>query len=118
MTRERLDLGRGGEDLAARHLSGLGYRLLGRSVRSRLGELDLVMKDGPTIVFIEVKTRSSGRFGEPEEAVDPRKQARIARAAQVYLKLKGWTDVPMRFDVVAISGGRVRHIPDAFSSPF
>jgi len=118
MTRERLGLGRRGEKLAEEHLSRLGYRLLERSARSRLGEIDLVMKDGGTIVFVEVKTRSSVRFGEPEEAVDPRKQARIARAAQVYLKLKGWTDVPMRFDVVAISGGRVRHIPDAFSSPF
>lgn len=114
MSRERRELGRRGECLAEAHLGGKGYRLLERSYRCRLGEADLIMRDGDTVVFIEVKTRSSGSFGTPEEAVDARKQRKLVQVAQFYLRDRGLDDAPARFDVVAVADGEIRHIPDAF----
>ncbi|MBI4385821.1 MAG: YraN family protein [Elusimicrobia bacterium] len=110
-------LGKSGEALAERYLLGLGYRLLHRSYRTRLGEIDLVMKDGETVVFVEVKTRSAvGGFGKPEEAVDARKRLRISRAAASFLQRAGLQDALVRFDVVTVLGAEIRHIPDAFGA--
>lgn len=96
------ELGRAGEEYAARYLRRLGFRIVARGVRYARGELDLVAWDGSTLVFVEVKTRISGRRGLPSEAVDQRKQRRMTRAAMLYLKQHRLLDHPCRFDVVAI----------------
>ena len=114
MSRERLDLGKKGEDMAQAYLCRQGYRLLERSYRCKLGEADLIMQNGNTIVFVEVKTRSSNLFGTPQEAVDARKQKKLVRVAQSYLQERRLGNVPSRFDVVAVTGDDIRHIPDAF----
>ena len=110
--------GRRGEDLAARHLEGLGYRVAARNVRIGRVELDLVLRRGSDVVFCEVKTRRGASHGVPEEAVDARKQTRIVRAAAAWLaRHPARGDV--RFDVLSVLEGAdgglaVRHLPDAF----
>lgn len=104
-----------GEELALRYLQKKGYRLLERNLRVGRDELDLVMRDGAYIVFVEVKARTSTAFGLPCEAVGARKQAHMARAAAAYLQALG-EDLPARFDVVEVDlvTGEVRHIDNAF----
>jgi putative endonuclease len=97
-------LGRTGEDRAAKHLTEKGYTILERNYAAPQGELDLIALDGGTLVFVEVKTRTSDAFGAPELAVDQRKQGRMIKAALGYLKHKKLHQMPCRFDVVAISG--------------
>ena len=114
-------LGRRGEETAERHLVSRGFRILERRYRTRAGEIDFVAEDGATLVFIEVKARSSLAFGRPSEAVGSRKRARIAAAASLYLAVRGGPERPCRFDVVEIlepAGGtvQVRHIRDAFEA--
>jgi len=116
---QQVELGRRGEELAARYLTGIGFRILQRRFRTRSGEIDLVAEEGDTLAFIEVKTRSSAVCGAPAEAVDRRKQARLTRAAEVYLARTGQYEAACRFDVVEVwdePGGnsRIEHIRDAF----
>ena len=118
---EHIRLGRRGEEAAERHLESRGYRVLERRYRTRAGEIDVIALDGPTLVFVEVKTRSSLTFGRPSEAVGPRKRFRIAAAASLYLASRGGTERPCRFDVVEVveeAGGRfhLRLIKDAFDA--
>ena len=103
-------LGAAGEDLAARALEARGYRILERNYRCPLGELDGVAVKDRTLVFLEVKARTSDDFGGPLEAVDRRKRRKLTRLAQYYAKSKGLTEAPQRFDVVAVwfEGGRPR----------
>ncbi len=106
---DRIALGKQAENLACGELQRRGYAILARGYRTRMGEIDIVARDGPTIVFVEVKARTSGRFGPPGAAVDGRKQFRLARLALEYLLQRGWLDRPCRFDVVGIllpPGGR------------
>lgn len=109
------------EEVAERRLKRDGYRILDRNFRSRVGELDFVAKDGETLCFIEVKGRSSLRFGAPAEAVTLEKQRRITRAAEAYLQSKHLPESVCRFDVVTIldSDGeaRVEVLRDAFRGP-
>src|SRR4030042_958467 len=84
----RRQLGDKGEDLAATALNNQGYKILDRNYITPLGEIDLVARQGKCIVFVEVKTRRSGVFGGPREAVHPSKQARLRRVADYYLKQK------------------------------
>ena len=110
-------LGTSGEALAEDHLRGLGYEIVGRDVRTPLGQLDLVAKDGPTLVFVEVKTRAGHSFGLPQEAVDARKIRKLRQLALYYLKMRPYRG-PVRFDVVGltVSDGRlvrVDHIKNA-----
>lgn len=118
MTQERISKGKAGEDLAAAFLTKEGYRILERNFRSPLGEIDIVAVDRGTLVFVEVKTRSSNKFGSPEEAVNPRKQHQMTKAAQLYISRKRLFNSPARFDVVAVilSGEKqeVRVIRNAF----
>ncbi len=110
-------LGRSGEDRAAKHLAKLGYRVLERNYRTKQGEIDLIALDGDTVVFVEVKTRTSDAYGAPELAVDLRKQGRMVKAALGYLKQKKLHQMASRFDVVAITeagDGRVEVIRNAF----
>ena len=114
-------LGASGEQLAARHLGRQGFVILERNYRCPIGELDLVARKGPLLVFAEVKTRKSGHYGPPEIAVTHRKQRKIVRLAQFYLKQKKLHDLQCRFDVLAVrwdERGRpvVDHIPAAFTA--
>jgi putative endonuclease len=110
----RRALGAAHEVLARRHLEAQGLRFIAANVTCRQGEVDLVMRDGDTLVFTEVRYRTSERFGGAAASVDRRKQARIAAAAGYYLS-RHPTDLPCRFDVVAIgAGGRIRWIKHAF----
>jgi putative endonuclease len=115
--------GRAGERLAEQFLRREHrMRTLSRGWFFRRGELDLVMADGDTVVFVEVKTRESTQRGRPEEFVTHLKQQRLTRAALVYLKRRGWLGRRSRFDVVAItmqSGGNppeIRYFPAAFEA--
>jgi putative endonuclease len=103
MTCARIALGKTGEDLACRELERRGYAILARRYRRRSGELDIIARDGPTIVFVEVKARESCAFGEPADAVTPLKRRRIVRLALNYLMRHHLAAAPCRFDVVAIT---------------
>lgn len=101
------DLGRYGEQLAEEYLRGQGLRVIERNWRCTDGELDLIAADGTTIVFCEVKTRSSTSLGYPIEAITPAKAARIRRLAARWLRdrsPRGWRD--LRFDVVGVLAPR------------
>ena len=106
---KRQQLGAWGENLALRHLQGLGYLILTQNWRSSEGEIDLVALDGETLVFIEVKTRSSKSFGWPEESITAAKRLRLQRVAWSYLDAHDLKDADWRVDVFAIettsSGG-------------
>jgi putative endonuclease len=113
-------LGRRGEDAAARFLKRLGYKILARGSRLPTGELDLVALDGRTIVFVEVKTRTSADVGHPAEAVDSVKQRKLTRLAVTFLKRHNLLEYPARFDVVAITwpDNRARPVIEHFKSAF
>lgn len=99
----RKSLGQRGELAAAQYLKRLGYKIVARGCRGRLGEIDLVAVDGRTVVFVEVKTRQSQEAGNPVEAVDPEKQRRLTRLAVAFLKRHGLLEYPVRFDIVAVT---------------
>lgn len=105
--------GRMGEEAAARFLEQRGWRILARNVRRRFGEIDIVALQGATVVFVEVKTRSSLRFGAPAEAVDARKRRRLSKTALDYLTREHLLGAPARFDVASVlldGRGRVARI--------
>jgi putative endonuclease len=113
-------LGRRGEEAAARFLKRQGYKILARSRRLAPGELDLVALDGRTIVFVEVKTRTSADVGHPAEAVDAIKQRKLTRLAVTFMKRHGLLEFPARFDVVAITwpAGKGRPVIEHFKNAF
>ncbi len=113
---DRSSLGRNAELQAVKYLEKQGYKIVCRNYRTRQAEIDIIARDGAWLVFIEVKARSSGRFGGPAEAVDLKKQEKIARAAQVYMSASKTEFLPARFDVVTIGPGGLEHIKDAFES--
>lgn len=118
---DRISLGKSGEDVACRELERRGYAVLARRYRTRFGEIDIVARDGPTIVFVEVKARTTARYGDPAEAVTLHKQARVTAMAEDYLARRHISHVPCRFDVVAIEFGtggklRVEVFQDAFGA--
>src|SRR3990172_7416124 len=105
MSRARVALGRMGEDLACRELERRGYAILARPYRRRGGELDIIARDGRTIVFVEVKARGGRQFGDGIEAVTGLKRRRIVQLALDYLVRHRLTEFPCRFDVVSIQMG-------------
>lgn len=108
--------GKDAENLAARHLQRQGLRLLTRNHRCRGGEIDLVMRDQDTLVFVEVRLRRNPRFGGALASVDRRKQQRLVLAAQHYLQTTAWSG-PCRFDVLGIdSQDRCTWVRDAFAT--
>lgn len=113
-------LGDDGERLAAQFLRRQGFKILARQYHTKLGELDLICREGETIVFVEVKTRRSDAAGRPEEAVTFAKQKQLTRAALAFLKQHGLLECAARFDVVSIvwpadSGDpSIDHYRDAF----
>ncbi|QMV40190.1 YraN family protein [Cohnella cholangitidis] len=118
----RVAVGKAGEDAAAHHLQQSGYLVEGRNWRCRSGELDLIARDGETLVFVEVRSRSNpSRFGTAVEAVTPRKCRQVRELATIYLKQrKDDAILSVRFDVVAVTFGKdgglveVKHLQGAF----
>jgi len=116
----RAQLGQAGERYAERFLRKNGYRIVTRNYRCGVGELDLVALDGRTIVFVEVKTRTTDSHADPQDAVTPTKQHRLANAAQAFIHHTRSHGRAYRFDVVAITmagdkPGKIEHFPNAFS---
>ena len=116
---DRLDLGRRGEDAAVRQLEKQRWKILDRGVRLLRGEIDIVARDGPTIVFVEVKTRRGFGFGPPAAAVTAAKRRQIRRIAQFYLVRHGLGTDFCRFDVISVHAGedgslRLEHVKNAF----
>jgi putative endonuclease len=115
-------MGDRGENLAARYIRNRGYKIISRNFRCDSGEIDIVARDGKTIVFVEVKTRSYDD-PTPEDQVNGFKQNQLTKAGKVYLSRYGFPQPPARFDVVAIiwPQGRepiIRHTPSAFEATF
>jgi putative endonuclease len=100
--KSRYDLGKEGETVAADYLRECGLKILDRNFRCPLGEIDLIAKDGKTIIFVEVRSRRADSFWSPEESLTAPKFRRITKAALWYLKRQGAADAFMRFDVVAV----------------
>lgn len=117
MSDARRDAGRAAERLAAQFLEARGLVILERNFRCRTGEVDLIARDGGTIVFVEVRLRAGHAFGGAAASVDARKQAKVLRAARYYLA--GKPEQPCRCDVVALdrlAADRIEWIRDAFSA--
>jgi len=102
MSRQRVEFGKTGEDLACRELERRGYAIIARRYRSRLGEIDIVARDGGTLVFVEVKAREGRAFGDAAEAITGMKRRRIAALAVDYMMRHHLSDCRCRFDVVTI----------------
>lgn len=111
---DHLALGRHGEDLVERWYVDQGHQVVARNWRCPSGELDLVVRRGSTVVFCEVKTRSSTRYGSPFEAVDRRRQGRLRAAATEFLRAHERGVTRVRFDVAAVVGESVDVIRGAF----
>jgi putative endonuclease len=119
MTQARRALGLDGEDTACRTLEARGYHILSRRYRTRFGEIDLVARQGACIVFVEVKTRRGGSFGDPAAAVTVEKQRRLTMMAADYLARYRLERAPARFDVVGITlDGAARARVDVFVDAF
>ena len=112
----RRAFGAEGERAARDYLAAKGIQILQMNYRRPTGEIDLIARQKKTLLFIEVKRRSSLRYGRPAEAVDRAKQAHILRTAQVYLQENRLRDCPIRFDVIEILPGEIRHIEAAFDA--
>lgn len=103
------------EQKAGEYLKEHGYEILEYNFRCRMGEIDIVAKQGGYLVFVEVKYRTDTHTGEPEEAVNWQKQRKISKVAMYYCLTHGYgTSTPCRFDVVAVTGDRIRLIQNAF----
>jgi putative endonuclease len=118
MSQQRVRLGKTGEDLACRELERRGYAIVARRWRQRHGEIDIVARDGATLVFVEVKTREGHDFGEASEAVDARKRRRLVRLAAEYLARERVRDCACRFDVVSIHYENAQPVVTVFQNAF
>jgi len=122
LSRNRLStqaVGRTGEAIALKFLRQKKYAILETGFRQFRGEIDIIALDGKTLVFVEVKMRTGGAFGRPEESVTPAKQQQIRKVAQGYLLRRHLGDVDCRFDVISIraqdgSGYAIDHFENAF----
>jgi putative endonuclease len=110
MSRRRRDIGAWGEGIAADFLIDKGYEILQRNARTSEGELDIVARQGECIVFVEVKTRTSRAFGNPEESLTAAKQRRLRKAAWAFLQEEDMMEASWRIDVVAIEGSVARGV--------
>jgi len=118
VTKESLNLGIQAEEKAKKFLEKQGYKILCRNYKTKLGEVDIIGQDQDVLCFIEVKCRSSERFGSGLEAVSATKQKQISKAALSYLKEKNLLNKKARFDVVALdtcgAQEKIELIKDAF----
>jgi putative endonuclease len=103
MAGQKHSLGRWGEERAAEYLAAKGYKLIGRNLRTEYGEIDLLAQIDETLVFVEVKTRSSHAYGYPEESVSALKQQHMADAAESYLQNHAEQQGEWRVDVIAVT---------------
>ncbi|MFM8496167.1 MAG: YraN family protein [Planctomycetia bacterium] len=123
MRPSRDTLGKQGEAEAARYLRGIGYRIVATRERILRGDIDLVALDGRTVVFVEVRSRSSTAHGHPAETIGHHKQRRVAQLATAYIRRHRLEDCSVRIDVVTVTfdgpDGRpqVEHFQNAFESP-
>ena len=118
----RQRLGSRGERAAARLLKRRHHRIIARNYRCPVGEIDLITADGDTIVFVEVKTRSSDEAADLSDAVRPGKWSRVERAARYFVMQRSAADRPCRFDLVTVlwpqrGSPQIEHFPDAFQPP-
>lgn len=112
---EKQVIGQAAEDKALDYLRGMGVTLVERNFRCRGGEIDLIMKDGATLVFVEVRKRSTPRYGGAAASVTTRKQGRLILAAQVFLQ-RYTQPPPCRFDVIAIDDDRITWLRNAIDA--
>jgi putative endonuclease len=118
MSRARVILGKTGEDLACAELERRGYAIIARRYRRRGGEIDIISRDGTTLVFVEVKTRDGRAFGEAAEAVTAFKRRRITRLAVDYMTRHHLSNCACRFDVVSIHFDSRRPVIEVFQNAF
>jgi putative endonuclease len=107
-------IGASSEDRAADALYRRGYRIVERNYRCKVGELDIIAREGPTLVFVEVRSRRTGGHGSALDAVGWRKQAKVSRVAAHYIASRRPQFETARFDVVAITGDELVVIQDAW----
>lgn len=114
----RVKLGRLGEKLAKEYLINHGYRILTENYRTPLGELDLVVEKDQTTIFVEVRTKTSGKFGTPQESITLKKQDRLIRLALQFCAQHYLYSQSLRFDIIAVNLDEqqpsIEHIPNAF----
>ncbi|WP_083940028.1 YraN family protein [Desulfoscipio gibsoniae] len=113
----RRRLGIRGENIAAEYLKRKGLQIIERNFKCRLGEIDIIAREGNYLVFVEVRTRSSASCGLPQESITAAKIKKLRRLAQVYLALRPYKNLDVRFDVVALycaGETTITHIENAF----
>ncbi|NLY67637.1 MAG: YraN family protein [Tissierellia bacterium] len=106
-----------GENLAVEHLVNKGYGILERNYRTKIGEIDIIAIKNNTLIFVEVKTRTSANFGFPYEAVNKRKFHKILKTSLVYIKQKGYKGYQVRYDIIEVflsNKRKINHIENVF----
>jgi putative endonuclease len=115
----RIRTGKLGEDLAVAHLKKAGYQIIAQNYRCLYGEVDIIARDDDTLVFVEVKSRKSETFGQPQEAVGLEKRKKLSRISLYYLQQKRLETYNARFDVIAVKmlpdGTQIDLIQNAFN---
>jgi len=111
----KLETGQKAENLAAAFLQAKGFTIIEKNFRAKVGEIDLVAKDQDEVVFVEVRARATRGFGGAAASVGGAKRRKLIKAAQLWLQARGWGGA-CRFDVVAVDGGRLEHLPAAFDA--
>ncbi len=114
----RQKLGKQAEDLASRELAARGYQILQRRFRTRWGEIDIIARDGETLVFVEVRARAGEDYGSAEESITARKEWRMTRMAEAYLFDQRLGEVDCRFDVVAVDWSAPEPVLTVYRSAF
>lgn len=112
------ELGSHGEEVAVALLKRRKYKILERNYQCAVGEIDIIALDGKTLVFVEVKTRSTWAFGSPQAAVTPKKQRQLAKVAAYYLQERRMGNRQARFDVVAVTAGTRAHEVEVIRNAF
>jgi len=121
LSKERISLGKHGEELASEFLESAGLRIIVRNYRNKTGEIDIIARDQETLVFVEVKTRKSLTYGQPYEAVSRKKQKQICRLALYYMTRNKLHDQAVRFDVISIvmtsnENPKIEHLINCFEA--
>jgi putative endonuclease len=110
--------GQKAEGMAARYLKRCGYKIVARNHRTRSGEIDIIAREGETLVFVEVKARTSSRYGSAKAAVTPHKQRQVSKVALAYLQMTDQSHVKARFDVVTVTRHEGAHKIDLIRNAF
>ena len=110
--------GQKAEEMAVRYLKRCGYKIIARNHRTRCGEIDIIAREGETLVFVEVKARTSNRYGSAKAAVTPHKQRQVSKVALTYLQMTDQSHVKARFDVVTVTQHRGAQTIDLIRNAF